>query len=263
MKTIFTLFTSLLMSIAVFAAAKPQSILTIKSTDNSDISIVLDGKRFDPNDNSIMLRGIDDGYHSIKVFREKSRGFFGKNGRRYEMVYNNTIHVKRRTHLFITIERNGRIGMQESKIKKDWDRQDRDWDNDRNDDRKKDDRHDRDYDRNEKDYDDHDGQWGDYDNNEGYASGMNDREFKTVQQSIDKEWLESNKFKSASQIVKTNNLTTAQVEQILLLFSFENNKLELAKQAYANTVDKKNYSRLFDLFSFNSSKAELERYIRR
>ena len=119
MKTIFTLFTSLLMSIAVFAAAKPQSILTIKSTGNADISIVLDGKRFDPNDNSIMLRGIDDGYHSIKVFREKSRGFFGKNGRRYEMVYNNTIHVKRRTHLFITIEQNGRIGMQESKIKKD------------------------------------------------------------------------------------------------------------------------------------------------
>ncbi len=263
MKTIFTLFTSLFMSIAVFAAAKPQSILTIKSTDNADIRIVLDGKRFDPNDNSIMLRGIDDGYHNIKVFREKSRGFFGKNGRRYEMVYNSTIHVKRRTHLFITIERNGRISMQENRIKKDWDRQDRDWDNDRNDDRKRDDRHGRDYDRNEKDYDsDKDGMWGDYDNNEGYASGMNDGEFKTVLTSIDKEWLESNKFKSASQIVKNNSLATAQVEQILLLFSFENNKLDLAKQAYANTVDKGNYSRLFDVFSLNSSIKELERFIR-
>ena len=92
---------------------------------------------------------------------------------------------------------------------------------------------------------------------------MNDREFKDVLKSIEKEWLESNKLKSASQVVKTNNVTTAQVEQILLMFSFENNRLELAKQAYASTVDKRNYSRLFDVFSFNSSKVELERYIPR
>jgi hypothetical protein len=61
------------MSIAVFAAAKPQSILTIKSADNSDIRVVLDGKRFESNDNSMMLRGIDDGYHTIKVFKQKRR----------------------------------------------------------------------------------------------------------------------------------------------------------------------------------------------
>ena len=91
---------------------------------------------------------------------------------------------------------------------------------------------------------------------------MNDREFKHTLEAIDKEWLESNKLKSASQIVKSNSLTTAQVEQVLMLFSFENNKLEIAKQAYMNTVDKRNYSRLYDVFSFNSSKAELERYIR-
>ncbi len=250
MKTFFTLLTSLFMSIAVFAAAKPQSILTIKSADNSDIRVVLDGKRFEPNDNSIMLRGIDDGHHTIKVFKQKRNGFFNMTGKRYELVYNTSINVKKRTHLFITIERNGRISMQENKIKKDWDSQDHAWDNGR------DDRNDRDYDF------DRDGQWGDYDNHEGYASGMNDREFTSILQSIEKEWLESNKLKSASQIVKTNSLSTAQVEQLILLFSFENNKLQLAKQAYANTVDKRNYSRLFDVFSFNSSKVELERYIR-
>lgn len=251
MKTFFTLLTSLFMSIAVFAAAKPQSLLTIKSADNSDIRVVLDGKRFEPNDNSIMLRGIDDGRHTIKVFKQKRNGFFNMTGKRYELVYNTSINVRKRTHLFITIERNGRISMQENKIKKDWDSQDHTWDNGR-------------YDRNDRDYDfDRDGQWGDYDNHEGYASGMNDREFVSVLQAIEKEWLESNKLKSASQIVKMNSLSTAQVEQLLLLFSFESNKLELAKQAYANTVDKRNYSRLYDVFSFNSSKTELERYIRR
>ncbi|HKZ65220.1 MAG TPA: DUF4476 domain-containing protein [Chitinophagaceae bacterium] len=251
MKTFFTLLTSLFMSIAVFAAAKPQSILTIKSADNSDIRVVLDGKRFEPNDNSVMFRGIDDGYHTIKVFKQKRNGIFHLAGKKYDLVYNTSINLKKRTHLFITIERNGRISMQENKIKRDWDGQDEAWDNGR----------DR---RNERDYDfDRDGQWGDYDNHEGYASGMNGREFKIVLQSIEKEWLESNKLKSASQIVRVNSLSTAQVEQLLLLFSFENNKLELAKQAYANTVDKRNYSRLLDVFSFNSSKVELERYIQR
>ncbi|MGZ8541688.1 MAG: DUF4476 domain-containing protein [Chitinophagaceae bacterium] len=251
MKTFFTLLTSLFMSIAVIAAAKPQSILTVKSADNADIRVVLDGKRFEPNDNSLMLRGIDDGYHTIKVFKQKRNGFFSIAGNKYELVYNTSINVKKRTHLLITIERNGRISMQENKIRKDRTRGDNDWSNERDD-------------RNGRDYDfDREGQWGDYDNHEGYASAMNDREFKSVLQSIEKEWLESNKLKSASQIVKSNSLSTAQVEQLLLLLSFENNKLELAKQAYANTVDKRNYSRLYDLFSFNSSKAELERYIRR
>ena len=147
--------------------------------------------------------------------------------------------------------------MQENKIKRDWASQDRDWDNGKVYDKEKDDR-------NEKNYDfGRDGQWGDYDSHEGYASGMNVREFKNVLQAIEKEWLESNKLKSASQIVKSNSIATAHVKQILLLFSFENNKLELAKQAYANTVDKGNYSRLYDVFSFSSSKTELERYIRK
>jgi hypothetical protein len=250
MKTIFTSLTALFMSVALFAAApkSQNSILTIKSADKSDIRIVLDGKRFEPNDNAIMLRGIDDGKHSIKVFRQKTGGLFNLSGKRYELVYNTTINLKKRTHLQISIERNGRVSMQETRLKRDWAQQDRSWENGE---------YGRGY-----DYD-QDGKWGDYDSHEGYASGMNDREFKNVLQAISKEWLESNKLKSASQIVVNNKLTTAQVEQILLLFSFENNKLDLAKQAYANTVDKRNYSRLFDVFSFNSSKTELERYIDR
>lgn len=243
MKTIFTLVASFFMSIAVFAAAKPTSILTIKSDDNADIRVVLDGKRFEPRDNAIMFGSIEPGRHDVKVYRERGGGFFNLAGKRYDLVYDAAVDLKRRTHLFITVEKNGRISMMENKVKRDWN-----W---------------AEHDNNGTSRDtDNSGQWGDYDSHEGYASGMNDREFKNVLQSIDKEWLESNKLKSASQVVKSNNFTTAQVEQILVLFTFENNKLEVAKQAYMNTVDKRNYSRLYDVFSFNSSKAELESYIR-
>lgn len=244
MKTIFTLFASLFMSIAVFAA-KNNTILTVKSVDQSDISIVLDGKRFDADDNSIMIQGLQNGTHDIKVYRERNNGVFSIFGKRYELVYNTSISIKNNRHLFITIERNGRISMIENKIKKGYvQNDDRMYDNDSR----------YDYDR--------DGKWGDYDSHEAYARGMNDREFSNVLKQIDKEWLESNKLKSALQIVRANTLSAAQVKELLLLFSFENNKLELAKQAYASTVDKENYDMVFDVFSFNNSKTELARYIR-
>lgn len=240
MKTIFTLAASLFMSIAVFAAAKPKSILTVKSVDQADIRVMLDGQRYEPNDNSIMFGSIEPGRHDIKIYRQRRGGFFNLAGKNFELVYNTSIQLKRRTHLFITVEKNGAISMMENKVRKDfdWDATPQRGDNQNG------------------------GQWGDYDQHEGYSAGMSDRDFRNVLQSIDKEWLESNKLKSATQVVKNSNLTTAQVEQILVLFTFENNKLDIAKQAYMNTVDKKNYSRVYDVFSFNSSKKELERYIR-
>lgn len=250
MKTFSTLLASLFLSVSVFAAAKPTSTLTIKSADNSDIRVVLDGKRFEPNDNALMISNLNEGVHSVKVYKQRGNGAFNILGKRYELVYNTSLNLKKRTHLFVTIERNGRISMTESKVKGNGNFDDsygRDRDRDRDDDYY-------DYDR--------DGQWGDYDAPASYGRGMSNSEFSRVLQSIDKEWLEGNKLKSATQVVRNNQLTSAQVKQLVQLFGFENNKLELAKQAYANTVDKRNYDIIFDVFSFSTSRTELERFIR-
>jgi hypothetical protein len=252
MKTIFTLLASLIMSIAVFAAdAKPKSMLTIKSLGTGDIRVVVDGRRFEPGDNSLMIRELEPGYHQVKVYRQKNNGIFSIFGMRYEMVYGSSLMIKPRAQVRISIDRAGRAvvderiarGNQGRDRNNDWDR-DKDWSDD----------HAYDYDRG--------GKLGDYDTNNGFERGMEDRDFSRVLQSIDKEWLETNKLKSATQIVKTNRLTAAQVKELVLLFSFENNKLELAKQAYQNTVDKKNYYMINDVFSFSSSKEDLARYIR-
>ncbi|HEY6502345.1 MAG TPA: DUF4476 domain-containing protein [Chitinophagaceae bacterium] len=257
MKTIFTLLSSMIMSIAVLAApadktAKQKSILTVKSADAGDIRVVLDGRRFEPGFNSVAITGVETGYHTIKIYRQRGNGMFSIIGKRYEMVYSTSLMIKAKTHVQLTIDRFGRTSITETKIRgnRDWDR-DRDgrgWDNDRDRDRS---------------FDfDHDGKFGDYDSHSGYERGMDDREFRLVLQSIEKEWLETNKLKSATQIVRTNNLTSAQVKQMVLMFSFESNKLDLAKLAYQNTVDKRNYFIINDAFSFNSSKDELARFIR-
>jgi hypothetical protein len=259
MKTIFTLFASLLLSISLFAVpiaigTKPASMLTVKSLDKKDIRVVVDGRRFEPGTSSVIINGVDAGYHTIKVYREKTNGLFSILGRKYEMVYNTSVSVKPRTNMSLTIDRLGRTTISETKIVGGNGR-DNDWGHQRDD---------RDFDKNndhEYDYDS-DGKFGDYDTNYGYGKGMNDREFSQVLQAISKEWLETNKLKSATQIATANSLTSAQVKQLVLLFSFESNKLELAKQAYQNTVDKKNYSMINDVFAFNSSKEDLARFIR-
>lgn len=245
MKKIFTLFMSLMVGMAVFAAApikateaRPKSSVTIQSADNADIRVEIDGRLFDPGDNSIRVNGLEAGMHRIKISREKRGGnVYNMRGKRFDVIYSSTINVRPRTNVMISIDRFGRTDIQE--VRKNNGRNN-DW----------------------REYDYGTGGFGGYDNHYGYESGMSDREFRGIMESISKEWLESNKLRSATHIVSNNNLTSAQVKQLVLLFSFETNKLELAKQAYVNTVDKRNYSMLYDVFSFSSSRDELARFIR-
>ena len=307
MKTIFTLLSSLIISMAVIAApgidkdSKFKSMLTIRSADSGDIRVVIDGRRFEPNRNFMRLQSLQPGYHRIKIYREKNNGFFDIFGRRYEVVFNGSVHVKPRTSVLIAVDRFGRTTVQEHRLNNIYSRDNRgydDRDDRRYDDRDNRDRNDRDYndrdgsDRDNRDYNrmdkenedwnngdwnkgndfdfDRDGKQGDYDNgrdnrdfnDKGYRNTMNDYDFSNVLRSMEKEWFENNRTKSASQIISTNYFTSSQVKQLLQLFTFENNKLDLAKQAYSKTVDPKNYFMINDVFSFSSSKDELARYIR-
>jgi hypothetical protein len=96
-----------------------------------------------------------------------------------------------------------------------------------------------------------------------YSKAINNNEFDRVLWAISKENFETNKMTSAEQIINANYFTTAQLKQLLGLFNFESNKLQLAKLGYDKVVDQSNYNTLSDLFSFNSSKDELARCIRK
>lgn len=305
MKTIFTLLSSLILSVAVFAVPidigiRPKSMLTIKSVDRGSIRVIIDGRRFEPNNNYLSIRNIQSGYHTVKVYREMNTGLFRIFGKMYEVVFTSSLNIRPNTSVMITVDRFGRTIVKQNRINNGrfgqggrgfngrddrnfGDADNRNWDNN----------HDFDFDRSKNmgDYDkdrdgriDNDGRNdrnGQYDgrgqndrnwqnddrdnrgyNDNGYNRAMSDFEFNRVLASIEKEWFENNKSKSATQVISTNYFTTAQVKEMLQLFSTENTKLELAKQAYSKTVDQKNYFIINDVFSFNSSKDELTRFIR-
>jgi len=86
-------------------------------------------------------------------------------------------------------------------------------------------------------------------------------DFNNALSVIQRENFDDSKLGTAKQVAANNYLCVAQIIQICNLFSFDDRKLDFAKYAYQNCVDKNNYFQLNEVFSFSSSKDELRRYI--
>ena len=101
---------------------------------------------------------------------------------------------------------------------------------------------------------------GNYNNNNGnYNKPLLD--LPRLQNSIRRAGFESDKLRIARQAVSSHRVKSNQVYRIMMLFSFESNKLKFAKFAYKHCVDKRNYYLVNDAFSFSSSIRELDNYI--
>jgi hypothetical protein len=72
---------------------------------------------------------------------------------------------------------------------------------------------------------------------------------------------DDNMLQVAKTALKNSAVTTAQIADLMSVFTFDNKKLEFAKYAYDKTIDKQNYYQLNDDFSFNSSATDLDKYI--
>ena len=236
MKTIFTLLTLFLLTTTGFANGfKSTASLTIKSADRSPIVVIVDGKCFDVGSNAIMISDLEPAYHDVKVYQQALNGSVELSGKDCDVLFNSSVLLKPRTSLLIAIDDCGAITMNETRMRTrevgdTWHRGNDDYD---------------------------------FKADNIYSKAINNNEFDRVLWAIGKENFETNKMTSAEQIINANYFTTAQLKQLLGLFNFESNKLQLAKLGYDKVVDQSNYNTLSDLFSFNSSKDELARCIRK
>ena len=271
MKKISTLLLSSLFSIAVLANYDDPYLSISSFKTSKDLQVEVDGRRyFLDKDNSIIIKNLRTGSHTIKITREKKRGnnnnrVFDILGNKRETVYNSRITLRRGYDFDITINKFGKVFTDEGRIENNngWNNdrdRDRDWDiNDPNRDRDIEiDRgrdQDRDYDRdNDRDRN------GNYDN--GYGREMSNADFSRVKETLRREMFENTRVDLAKQVINSNLFTTQQVKEMLQLFTFENNKLDLAKYAYRYTVDKNNYYIINEVFTFSNSRDEMARFIR-
>jgi hypothetical protein len=288
MKTIFTLLLSTIFSLA--SMAYDGGRLTVTSIGPNRMFVEVDGRRYNLDGNTVSLNNIRPGTHNVRVLREMRRragGNFGIGNGREEVIYSIRATFRDSYHFDILINRFGKVMIDERRIdpNEDWydsdddyydnDDRDRDRNNTRdnrdyNDNRNRnnkvyednrDNGNDRDYKDNGNSRNDRDSQYED-DNDDNYGRAMNSVDFNQARETIRKEWVENTRVTVTKQVIDRNYFTSQQVKEMLMLFTFENNRLEIAKYAYGKTVDKGNYFIVNDAFTFNNNKEELARYIR-
>lgn len=102
---------------------------------------------------------------------------------------------------------------------------------------------------------------------EGYSGAIgcekpvDDSRFERMMAKIADAGFSDDQVAMAKQILRTNCLKISQLVEILEEIAFDEGQLELAKFAYDHIYDLENYWEVYGVFSFSSSKEELEQFI--
>lgn len=241
MKKTFTLLLAACISLSMYAYPS-FSKMSISSNSNTTLRVMVDGNRYKASNNSVMISNLQQGYHSVKVYqlvRNNRTASPYENNSNYKLVYSSNVYVKPQYHVDITINRFGKAFIDEQPMSAGY------------------------YDGDEDDDDRGDNNWNNNNNNDYNSSrAMNIQSFDNFKQTMRNESFDNTRMNIAKQVIAANYFTTAQIKEVVQLFSFENNKLDIAKYAYKNTLDKNNYFSLTGCFSFSNNKDELIKYIR-
>jgi hypothetical protein len=239
MKTTFTLLLATVITTSAFAYDEGK--LTITVAAQKDAVVYVDGRSYTDDDNSVVLNNIRSGNHTIKVYKKKNNNRNNRN-QREELLYSSTIYVRPSYHVDVVVNRFGKALVDERALNN----RDNNWDDD------------------EDNWGGNNGNGnnGNGNNGNGYRQAMSDYDFNILHQRIKSAWFSGSKMTQAKEAFDANYFSTSQVRQVLQLFNSDSDKLELAKLAYRNTVDQRSYRQLYDVFSFQSTKDDLDRFIR-
>jgi hypothetical protein len=226
MRIFATQFMAGLFSVLTAFAASDRGKLTIISHNPSEVRVIIDGKRYGLEYNTLVLNDIIPGMHTIKIV-ERPQGLRGGGlivPIREKVLYNGSMNFRMNYHVDIVINRFGKTLIDEQPIS---------------------------YTRWE----------GEDDNLYRDETAMSNTSFENLRNTIRQERFTSSKMVIIKQALQDNYFTAEQVKQMAQQFSFEDDKLQVAKLAFNRTIDKANYHLLYSIFSYSSSKEDLAKYI--
>ena len=298
MKTIFSILASTLLAVSGFAQYREQQTgqrqygqrqnrqqqygqtVTINFADNgygnNVYQVSIDGRNYSSgssnnngsynknanyNSPDIVLNNIQAGQHTIQVYRLRNSNYGNNNA---SPLYSSTFILRQGFDATLSVRKNGQVQFSE--------RQSGAYNN--NSGRKNNDR-DRDGDRDDRGnggYNNGNNNNG-YPNNGGYNNGygngqyrapMADYQFSQILQGVKGKWFQPSKVTAIKDQFSNTSVyfSTSQISQLLQLITTESSRLELAELSYRVVADPQNFSQLYNLFSSQSSRDELDRYIR-
>ncbi len=247
MKKTSTLIIAIILTASIYAYPI-QSALSISATITNNMYVLIDGNKYKASSNELLVNDIVPGYHRVQVYQQKMgvrNNPFSSN----QLLYSSNILVKPQYHVDIVINRFGKAFIDEQLLDinctntdinygqndNHWGNNNQ-WNNDNN-------------------------NWNNNNWNSNINRTMADATFEQFVQTLRNESFDNTKMNMAKQILVNNFFTTAQIKAVMQQFTFENNKLDIAKYAYRYTVDKSNYFALANEFTFSNNKEALIRHI--
>ncbi len=91
--------------------------------------------------------------------------------------------------------------------------------------------------------------------------GFTEAEFESLRSSVLQQSFTDTRMGIIRQAIRGRSLTTAQDTELIRLFSFDQDKVKLAKLLYDFTSDRENYFKISNLFSFSTSVDELNKFL--
>lgn len=90
---------------------------------------------------------------------------------------------------------------------------------------------------------------------------MKAKDFKQQLKVIQNTQFSDTKLQLCKGLIKANCISTKQLIELLKVFSFEQHKAEIAKEAYDSVVDQSNFYKIYPLFKQEINIQEIEKYI--
>ena len=249
MKRILLLAILLISTVSVFA--QKGATLRVRLSTNQKLSLAIDDRYYEKRGNSLTVGNIPAGKHYLKVYslRVGQRSARG----RANLVYSGYVVLKPNSFNAAVVDPMQRkLSMRTTTT---YDRPGNDdvyqnW-NDRHDDHYNDQYDDR--------YNDRDDRWNDRYNDNGNV--MKNEDVTDLGARVKDRITDSDKQQLMQSVLSNRTYYTDQLRTMIGWLGFESTKLEFAKWAYDNAIDKENYWKLEDVFSFSSSKNDLNEYI--
>ncbi len=227
MKTAITLITFLALSLfGPEASAVTNSKLHLNLFNDGDFVVVVDGVRYTDVRGGLDIHNLRAGTHQVRIVEVfRGRGKRGQQGR--EVLYNGSVNIPFRSAVFARLTNDFRLRVTEvKKLQQPVQR--------------------RPVYRNNR---------GNRNNGGGYNAFLATKN-RMIQEPFDR-----NRLQIAKQFVRTRNVTSAEVAQLMRTMSFDRSKVALAKFAYPFTIDQHNYRQVNRSFTFDSSVRELNRFL--
>jgi hypothetical protein len=236
MKRRFTIFCTILMvCVASLSFGSPDSKLHLNLFSDGEFVVHVDEIRYPNVRGNFDVGGLYAGTHRIRiveVFQNQGRG---RRNQGREVLYNGTINIPFRSAVFAKLTPN--LGLRIIEVKAlPSQRQDNSYRNRRKDNR----------------------------NYRGNSScrhrGENQHGIPRIQDEMNYVAFDKERLRLAKNFVANHGAHSEDVAELMLLFTFEKNKLEFAKFAFGHVCDPDNFRAVNRSFTFRNSIRELERH---